>query len=340
MNAPNRNYAGELKGEVPAAAFTPTPRKLWRVATHLVVILAGYAGLRLASHPVWFPVICVVIGHSLACLAFLAHELSHGVLVRSRPLRYGLELLVWGIVFIPATVWRRVHNQTHHVHASTPRDPDRQFLRSESSAGTRWYTRLFYPSREGNHWNLLVFLHLIPYIGRNLLAAFTHSKPAAVPYRPTYSSRQRGFIGLELAVIVALQVAVFRAVGSDWHRFLWASPLACLLTSAITMAYIFTNHFLNPIAHEADVLEGTTSVVVPRLFDYLHQHFSYHTEHHLFPGMNSDYYPQLSRLIQQRYPTRYHRLDLTAAWQRLWRGDAFVADLPATLEPQAGKGAA
>ena len=337
MSAVMPNYARELRGDVPAAAFAPTPWKLCRAAAHVAVLLAGYSCLRLASNPAWLPLVCLVIGQSLACLAFLAHELSHGVLVRSRGLRYGLELLVWGIVFIPATVWRRVHNQTHHVHASTPKDPDRPFLRSESSTVTRWYTRLFHPSREGNHWNPLVFLHLVPYVARNLLAAFTRSKPAVVPCRPSYSARQRACIVLELGVIAGLQVLVFRAVGSDWIQYLWASPLACLLTSAITMAYIFTNHFLNPIAHEADVLEGTTSVRVPRVFDYLHQHFSYHTEHHLYPGMNSDHYPLVFRLSQQRYPAQYHRMELTTAWQQLWQGEAFVDDLPATPESQGAR---
>ena len=69
------------------------------------------------------------------------------------------------------------------------------------------------------------------------------------------------------------------------------------------MMYVFTNHFLNPI-DETDPLTATTSVIVPRWLDLLHCHFSFHTEHHLLPRMNSRYYPHLSNLLSTLYPDK------------------------------------
>jgi fatty acid desaturase len=49
----------------------------------------------------------------------------------------------------------------------------------------------------------------------------------------------------------------------------------------------------------------------------LHLNFSYHTEHHIFPGINSDYYPLVQELIQVHYPGRMNLLDAGDAWNLL-----------------------
>jgi fatty acid desaturase len=75
----------------------------------------------------------------------------------------------------------------------------------------------------------------------------------------------------------------------------------------------------------SDPLVTTTSVVVHPIFDLLHLNFSYHTEHHLFPGMNSDYYPKVSRLLMQEYENRYNRITFSDAWNRLWKMHMYEA---------------
>jgi fatty acid desaturase len=134
-----------------------------------------------------------------------------------------------------------------------------------------------------------------------------------------YTRRERFIVTVELIAIMTLQWAIFHFVGGDFERFVFASPVAVLLTSSIVMSYIFTNHFLNPLGESSDPLANTTSIVVYRIFDRLHLNFSYHTEHHLFPGMNSDYYPKVSQLLTDRYGTRYNRISFGDAWNRLWK---------------------
>jgi fatty acid desaturase len=84
------------------------------------------------------------------------------------------------------------------------------------------------------------------------------------------------------------------------------------------MAYVFTNHFLDPLNETGDAVASTTSVVVPSWLDALHFHISYHVEHHLFPSMDSRYYPQVSGLLQRHFAGDYKRLPIGEAWQRLW----------------------
>jgi fatty acid desaturase len=92
------------------------------------------------------------------------------------------------------------------------------------------------------------------------------------------------------------------------------------------MAYVFTNHGLNPFCEINDPLGSSTSVEVHPVFDKLHHNFSYHTEHHLFPGMNSDYYPEVGRILKEKYPDRYNRIPFVDAWRRLWKNNEFLAD--------------
>jgi fatty acid desaturase len=73
--------------------------------------------------------------------------------------------------------------------------------------------------------------------------------------------------------------------------------------------YVFTNHFANAVLDSADPLAGTTSVIVSPLLDRLHLNFSFHTEHHLFPAMDSRFLPLVSRLLEEHFPARYHRID-------------------------------
>ena len=58
-------------------------------------------------------------------------------------------------------------------------------------------------------------------------------------------------------------------------------------------------------------------VAVPPTFNWLHSNFSYHAEHHLFPAMNSDYYPLVSDLLREHFGEHYHRLTIGSAWTAL-----------------------
>jgi fatty acid desaturase len=325
---PAAEYRQFLKAHLPEKAFAPSPRKLIPLALHLLIIGCCYCGIRFSDDwCVWF-VCSLVIGHGAACIAFIAHEMSHRAVIGNRSICYVFEVILWGLNFISPTVWRRVHNQTHHAHTNEPKDPDRRFLESEANIFTNYYTRAFYPNNRSLRLNVLVGVHFIPYIVRNTIAAFYPDgvKPTLVPWKPQYTGSQRITICFEIAATAMLQFAIFCFVGGAWQRYLFASPIAIMITSCVVMAYVFTNHFLNPICDSNDPLSSTTSVVVPHCFDVLHCNFSYHTEHHLFPSMNSKYYPAVSQLLNEHYKDRYHRVSFLQAWKRLWCNEVYVPE--------------
>src|SRR5262245_20724238 len=165
---PHSYYVRILRNKLPPGAFAASPRKLWAVAAHLVVIAASYLGIRHSPFVALSAVLSLIIGHSLACIAFLSHELSHKAIVRHRSLRYPLEVFLWGVNLMPATLWQRIHNHSHHVYGNTIHDPDRYYLKSEMEPPdgrvVRWYALLFLPHRHTPIWNPLVWLHFLTYI--------------------------------------------------------------------------------------------------------------------------------------------------------------------------------
>lgn len=308
----------KIRDTLPAEAFRPATRRLWHVPAHAALVAASYAMVRRV--PVSAPLAAIVIGHSLACLAFVAHEISHNAVVRHRGVKYVLELLLFGINMAPATMWNRLHNDAHHSHASTLDDPDRPYVESERSAATAAYATLTMPARETWRANILVFVHFVTYLARHLVAVFypAGAKPNLLTSKPAYRASERRLIAAELVAMAAMQYGVWLATGRSWSNYFWASPAALAVASAVIVSYVFTNHFLNPISHEHDPLAGSTSVRVPHFFDRIHSNFSHHTEHHLFPALNSDYYPLVSEALKEVAPDDYRQLAFREAWRQLW----------------------
>jgi len=321
-------YIAAFRAPLPREAFQPEPRHLVRIGCHLGIIAGGYAVLR-ETGSLWLAaLISLLVGHSQASLVFLGHSLGHNVILKNPRARRALEMVIWPLNLIPPSLWIRLHNQTHHPEVNTPRDTDRVYRVCEGTAANRIYMRLFHPNRKTPLRHPLVFFHFITYVLRHLVSAFMpgDAKPSLVTYKPYYSPALKRMLLLELAIIAVLQVAMFLFLRGSWWRYLLAVPVPVLVASAVAMTYIYTQHFLNPLCERGDPVVGATSVIVPRWADWLHDNVSYHIEHHLFPGMNPRYYPEISRLLQQHFPERYNRIPFREAWRRIWAHDEFISE--------------
>ena len=298
------------------------------VAAHCAIIATGVALVaRIEIGWVWLAV-AMISGHSMACLGFLAHELSHNAIVRIPWMRYLLELLTWSVMLVPATVWRAVHNDIHHRGPNTPADPDRKPAKSEMDRLDRWYFGLFFPHAGNLRFNPLIGIEFVPYILRVTLALLLGNGkrlptlPAALESRPDARRRICG----ELAFMLLLQGLALVALDGSFVKLVFATLLPVGFGSCVAMLYLFTNHSLRPHQTENDPLAASTSLAVPRWMDCLHSNFSYHTEHHLFPTLRSRYYPLVSKTLSQRYPHLYHSVSLTEAWRMLFAGPLHQPD--------------
>ena len=321
-------YERVIRPFLPPGAFAPDRRHLVRIFIHLLVALSGYFVLRTAASWWVMPLIAMLIGHSMACLLFLAHDVSHSAVVSNRAAKRGLELLLWGLNVIPPTLWRCLHNQSHHVETNTVRDTDRAYRACEGTAAIWAYNRLFFPNRMTPLRHPFVLFHFVTYIVRHVVTSLLPggAKPSIVTFKPHYTAAHRLAIVAELAFIGVVQCGIWWLMRGEWQRYLFAVPIPLLVASSVAMAYIWTNHILNPLCEHSDPLIGSTSVIVPRWADWLHDNFSYHTEHHVFPSMNPRYYPEVSALLLRFFPDRYNRIPFREAWRRIWRQGEFIRE--------------
>jgi fatty acid desaturase len=80
------------------------------------------------------------------------------------------------------------------------------------------------------------------------------------------------------------------------------------------------------LGEDNDPLANSVSLLLPAGFDILHLNFSHHVEHHIFPGMNTNFYPMLRHILLERYPDRYQSLSGAEAWHRLLTTPRYYRD--------------
>jgi len=360
---PAASYARRLRPLLPAEAFRTDPNRLALVAINLAILGLGWAMAdQLDRWPGWWPLaflpFALVMGNSVIVLLFTSHDLLHGSSLRGRTWRRAVGLLGLALLWMPPTLWHAVHNREHHSSTNSLSDPDRSYLESQPATWGKRIQHLFTPSDTVRPLWLVVGLasawgvHNFRTITSVLL--FNDGAPNFTPASFRVSQKERLLIGLELLAIVGLHAGVIVWLDGQPLKLLLAYFLPIWIGYAGVIAYIYTNHLLCPLTEINDPLANSLSLRVPRILDLLHLNFSYHTEHHIFPGLNSSYYPQVRRLLQEHYPERYQLLEGSEAWRLLlstprhyrdsftltnWRGDRQLAvPLSGATRTRAGAG--
>lgn len=261
------------------------------------------------------------MGNSIVICLFAAHDMMHGSTVGQPRWRYVLSFLALALLWMPPTLWKSVHNHKHHTETNAIGDPDRMYLVGQNDTWGKWIQNLFVPS-SGVNWAFLVLgmatswvVHTFRHITSILI--FNRDDVDYVPAPVVVSPRKRRTIAIELVAIISIHVGILAVLKFNIIAILLAYILPLGLGYAGVMFYIYTNHFLCPMTDVNDPLVNSVSLQMPKIFDLLHFNFSYHTEHHLFPSINSDYYPLVQELLQTHYPERYNLIPVGEAWRLL-----------------------
>ncbi len=327
--------ARRLRPLLPAEAFETNPARLGLIPINLAILALGWQlasqldRLPLAALLLWLP-LAVVMGNSVFVLGLLAHDLMHGSLPRQRPLRRLVGLVAFSVSWMTPTLWQAVHNREHHGHTNGLVDPDRSYLESQSSSWGKRLFRWIAPSSEvhplilalgmTSAWPLHHFRTTCSVLLFN--TANTRFTPAAFQV----SKAERQAIALELLVVFALHAGVISWIGLRPVPLLLGYFLPLWIGYAMAMIYIYTNHMLSPLTEDNDPLVSSLSLRVPAWIDLMHCNFSHHSEHHVFPGLNSNYYPLVRELLLVHYPDRFRLMGAGQAWRLMLSTPRFYRD--------------
>ena len=318
------DYAKKLRPLLPSEAFLPDQDKVWILLINLMIMIVGWAIASYLDRWSWYYLwlylpIAVIMGNSVIVLLFSTHDLLHSSAISNPWLRRVISLFGLTMLWMPPTLWKAVHNREHHNKTNSEQDPDRSFLFSQPNNWGKWIQNAFIPSSEVNPIGLVVGMahswgiHTF----RNLTSVlFFNNRSAQYPVVAfSISEKERTAIALELLAIISLHLTIVLSLGFSPIKLLLSYFLPIWIGYSGLIFYIFTNHLLCCMTDKNDVLVNSLSIRVPKIFDLLHINFSYHTEHHIFPGMNPSYYPMVQELLLTHYPDQFNLMDADKAWK-------------------------
>ena len=341
-------YAKKLRPLLPPEAFLPDINKLWILLINLAIMILGWG---IANHLddwnwyfLWLYLpLALVMANSVIVLLFSTHDLLHSRTVTNPWLRQIISLLGFTMLWMPPTLWKAVHNREHHNKTNSLKDPDRNYLDNQPKNWGKWIQNAFVPSSEVNP--ILLFIGMSHAWGvhtfRNLTSVllFNNGKSKYPVVAFTVSGKEQRAIAIELLMIIAIHTTILTYLEFHPIKLLLSYFLPIWIGYAGLIFYIYTNHMLCRMTNVNDPLINSLSIRVPKLFDVLHLNFSHHTEHHIFPGINSDYAPMVQELLQTYYPERFNLLNAGKAWELMmqtprhykndhtftdWSGNKFV----------------
>lgn len=306
-------YRRILKNEIPAHYLKPDNLHLIWLTLHIVIV--GFTLWAMSVYGNWWltPILSLVVGHSFGCMGFIAHEICHGGAIKNKKIRHLLACIAFSPFGIGAHLWSRWHNAEHHGHTQHPDlDPDRLFLLEEyrQKPILKWLYR-----RSPLLRNLVIFAFFS-------LMMTEHNFTTMVRYLkdPHTGAKEKGVILFQFIAPKAFWIAVTLMLG--WPVLIMGYIVPLLIGNTMVISYISTNHFLNPLADENDVLASSLSVTLPKWLgwvDMLHSRFGAHVSHHLFPQAPSRYSRKIEEHIARLWPDRFHIMPLGKALKLLWQ---------------------
>lgn len=331
-----REVLVQLRKVLPAHVFEPRPRRLGWFALHLSVVLVTWTlavlvGLGMVQVPGFVPLLLTVpVGMSMAGLAFVAHEVLHGSVVRGARLKKWIGQVAWAPFCLSADLWMAWHNRAHHPHTNVPdRDPDAYPSEEEylNYPWARWTVEVGAPGLR--RWRGIFITLLFGFTVQSLQMLLTARRRGILR-----TDQQRRAL-LHTALLLLFWAGWASVVGPYLAVALYLVPL--LIANAVVMGYIVTNHSLQRGVDADEPLSTTLSVMVPRWYATYSLQFGYHVEHHLFPGVSHVHGPLIQGELLRLVPHRYRQMRLIAAWRRIHQTPRVRRDQVWLVDPPTGR---
>jgi fatty acid desaturase len=319
-------YVKEIRSLMPPQAFHPDNSKVRILLLNGLILVLGWGMASYLDQWNWrlyglFLPFSLIMGNSIIVSLFCTHDILHSKSIQNPWLRRLITTFGLTMLWTPPTFWKAVHNREHHNKSNSLHDPDRNYLFDHPESWGKWIQNLFVPSVEVKPVWLIIGMssawgvHTFRNLSSVLLINNGKTQYPAVSFQ--VNGKERRAIALELLVISVLHISILSYLG--WHpiKLFLGYFLPIWLGYAGILFYVYTNHMACRMTPVNDPLINSISLRVPKIFDVLHLNFSYHTEHHVFPGVNSNYYPLVQQLLMAHYPERFNLLEFRDAWRLL-----------------------
>jgi fatty acid desaturase len=321
----------QIKAELPADTFERQPqRALWFIPLVAATLAAGTTIV--VVRPPWYLclVLSLVMAQCFASMGFLAHEVLHGSVVKSKGLQYFLGYLGFAPFLVSPSLWRVWHNQVHHGKTNMGNsDPDSfgTLSRYEKAPSTRFVARLAPGSR---HWqSYFFFAYWFTFHAQVVLWIQTK-------YMRSFARFDRRRAIVDSAASLAIWAAVAVVAGPFYAVFVMVIPM--IVANFLVMSYIATNHFMRPMTESNDPIENSMSVTSPAIVDRMHFNFSHHVEHHLFPKMSAKHAPRVRRWLLDNEADRYVSPKHWMAFLYLYKTPRVYLDATTLCDPDEPEG--
>jgi fatty acid desaturase len=315
-------YASVLRKELPKKIFKPVPQRLLWLPLHFAIIAACVFYITRINNQMVNPFFAIMIGHSLAVIFFLGHEIAHGCVVKNKT----LIIFLSSICFIPFGLYGKAfiswHNRKHHHATQHPfKDPDcfgKHHLRNNC-------IRQMANCLPGSN-TLLSYTFLFWF--------FSFYTLFIVWFQPNIFINKKEKIGSRVFSIISYLACGFGAIYFYPLGLLYFLVIPMLVANFVVMIYLSTNHFLNPLTKEVnDPLVNSLTVDTWKIFRILHLNINYHAEHHVFPYVSGKYAPMIAKKLKEKFAAKYNHMPHKKALKLLYQRPKFYYDDVTFINP-------
>jgi fatty acid desaturase len=323
----------QIRDSLPNYVFQPQPQKGIAILV-LIPLLIALVWVTISISPPWYfsLLIAAAIGQIYTIWGFAAHEALHGSIFRSKFGQYLLGYLGYVPFLISPLTWIFWHCQCHHGSTNiVDRDPD--FVGTYESFFNSRLIRLRAMFTPGTH-------HWFSYLG--LFCLFTlegqyvlwfHEVGTEVEKRCSFN---RTRAKLETIGMILFWIAFGTLIGIKASLTVIVLPM--FLANYAYVSYILTQHLLRfPSDSENNPLRSTISVTVHPIWDFLHLHFGYHVEHHLFPNMSHHFGPRVREILLANCKDEYISIPYFEALGHVLTTPRIHYDFETLIEPSSGE---
>ncbi|WLR42685.1 acyl-CoA desaturase [Bacillus carboniphilus] len=294
-------YAKEIKPFIPDQAFKPSATKLIGGLSFLLIVVScswiiiQYRPMFIISLSLSF-----IIGICFSGMIILSHELMHGTIVRKKWMQHFFGAILFWPISISPVFWIRWHNLSHHVHTQDHKhDPDIKYVFAS----------------KGIWRGIPFFIHALYKLTILCISSSLYAHIVLFNHLKELPFKKRTIILISSFLPTISWILLLVLIGFKSWLFVYLLPL--FVANYILGLYLNTQHYLNPETKVNDPLANTLTINVPRWVNWIHFNFSYHTEHHIFPGMNSKYYPLVKKQLKEKFPDLYQEMSVVEAL-KLW----------------------